>query len=148
VTGARVIRFQFGEPALAPEAAEIAALQRRIRDHHAPVAAERLERRVNEYAHQRRMRVQHVAVFVVAEFMLYPIGLDGHGHAGPYPPAQRIGGIQAQKMEQVAHAVRHRAVIRRGPDGGTGFSLSCSGVHDTEAHTCCHSCSSSSVSAA
>src|ERR1017187_10122467 len=79
-----------------------------------------------------------------AEFMLHPVGFDDYGPAGPYPLAQRIGRVEVERAEEIAHAVRRRGVIRRGPDhGGRDHRF-----YDTESHTCRHSVNSSSVRAA
>src|ERR1017187_6936495 len=76
--------------------------------------------------------------------MLHPVGFDDYGHAGPYPLAQRIGRVEVERAEEIAHAVRRRGVIRRGPDhGGRGHRF-----YDTESHTCPHPVNSSSVRAA
>src|SRR5580658_2791472 len=115
---ARVVLLQLGESALAPESGEVAALQGRIRHVDAPVARERPQRGVDKHAHKGRMGEEHVTALGIAEFVLYPIGLDDYSHAGLDPPAQRIGGVEAEKAKQIAHAGLHRAVVRRGPDDG------------------------------
>src|ERR1039457_1993191 len=76
--------------------------------------------------------------------MLHTVGFDDHGHAGPYPRAQRIGRVEVERAEEIAHAVRHGVVIGRGPDlGGCAHPF-----YDTAPATCPRSVHSSSVRAA
>src|ERR1700691_119279 len=81
----------------------------------------------------------------MAKLVLHPIGFDDYGHAGLDPSAQRIGCVEAEKAEEIAHAGRYGPVIRRGPDDRVRGN---SGFHDTESHTCRHSRNSASVSVA
>ena len=69
--------------------------------------ASAMQRSIDEHAQKRCMREENIAALGIAEFVLHPVGLDDYGHAGLDPLAQRIGGVEAEKAKEAAHAVRH-----------------------------------------